>query len=198
MLFFGHIGFTVGVARACEILAANNNYAPDSSSRRARLSHWLKGAWNHLNAIDYRLVALGSLLPDIIDKPLWLLFGNDISLSGRDYAHTLLFNLLLLAAGLVLVQRRKPWLLVLSFSSFMHLVFDELWQVPATLFWPLLGPLAAEERTHWFSNLIAALFSEPEVYIPESIGLLLLLVIGCQILARRRLVSFLKKGAIPQ
>ena len=52
---------------------------------------------------DLFLLVVGSLLPDIIDKPLGLIlyhgFGN-----GRLYAHTLLFNVSMLL--IILIFRR--------------------------------------------------------------------------------------------
>jgi membrane-bound metal-dependent hydrolase YbcI (DUF457 family) len=146
--------------------------------------------------IDYRVVVLGSLLPDIIDKPVWLLAIGDVSLSGRGYAHTLLFNLALLAAGLVLIRYRKSWLLPIAVSSVMHLIFDQMWRSPARLLWPLLGPLPEEETTGWLSNIIQALFTYPEVYIPEMIGLVIVLLFAYKIVARKRVTAFIRNGAV--
>src|SRR3989442_13390412 len=47
--------------------------------------------------IDFRLVLLGSTLPDLIDKPLAFL----LSLEGRLWAHTFLFLFAILALSFV-------------------------------------------------------------------------------------------------
>ena len=128
MLFFGHIGITTGIVRTSDIFLSVSKTG-GSDKKRSRLHHWLNRAKGWLGAIDYRMVILGSLLPDIIDKPVWFLAGGVTSLSGRDYAHTLLFNLVLLLGGLVLIRYGKPWLFIISLSSFMHLIFDQMWRV---------------------------------------------------------------------
>ena len=127
MLLFGHIGITAGVVKACETLVSvsrpDNSYQSGSSSRfgivirkkRLRLHHLLTGIKGRIKSIDYRIVLLGSLLPDIIDKPLWLFAGSYIAPSGRGYAHTLLFNLALFICGLILIRYRKSWLLCIFF-----------------------------------------------------------------------------------
>ena len=44
-----------------------------------------------IHNIDYRYVALGSMLSDIIDKPLGLIILKDVLYNGRLIGHTLLF-----------------------------------------------------------------------------------------------------------
>jgi hypothetical protein len=96
--------------------------------------------------IDYRLLILGSLLPDIIDKPLAVLFG----IEGRSVAHTLLFNatltmllmLPLLAPQIypkALARRLSNPLPILSLGLWTHLLFDRIWEQPRVLLWPIEG-----------------------------------------------------------
>lgn len=208
MLLFGHIGITAGVVKACDILASasrpDNSYDSGSSSRfgivihkkQLRLHHLLNGIKGRIGSIDYRIVLLGSLLPDIIDKPLWLFAGSYISSSGRGYGHTLLFNLALFIGGLLLIRYRKSWLLIISLCSFMHLISDQIWNSPVVLLWPLLGPFPREETVGWLPNIFQALFSHPSVYIPEIIGLVIVLLFAYRGVIRRSLISFIRGGAI--
>lgn len=208
MLFFGHIGITAGIVKACDMLVsttkAGHSYQPDSSSRsgaaitgeRWRLYYWLNRIKGRIGSIDYRIVFPASLLPDIIDKPLWFFIGGNTFVSGRAYAHTLLFNLALLIGGLVLIRYRKSWLLIISLCSFTHLIFDQMWNSPATLLWPLLGPLPKKETAGWLSNIFQGLFSNPEVYVPEIIGLAIVLSFAYRIVVKKSVISFLRDGAI--
>jgi len=208
MLLFGHIGITAGVVKACDTLVSvsrpDDSYEPGSSSRfgivirkkRLRLHHLLTGIKGRIGSIDYRIVLLGSLLPDIIDKPLWLFAASHISPSGRGYAHTLLFNLALFICGLILIRYRKSWLLIISLCSFMHLIFDQLWNSPVVLLWPLLGQFPRQETAGWLPNIIQALFSYPSVYIPEIIGLVIVLLLAYRLVIRRSIISFIRGGAI--
>jgi len=211
MLLFGHIGITAGAVKACDILVSmtnpGNNYQPNSSlkstafinSERLRSRNLLNGIKGRLDSIDYRLVLLGSLLPDIIDKPVWFLvtgLTNDTALGGRDYAHSLLFNLVLVIGGLVLIRYRKSWLLIISLSSFMHLILDQMWNSPEILLWPLMGSLPELETAGWLPDLFQALFSYPEVYIPEIIGLVIIFLFACRLAMKRSVTIFVREGAI--
>ncbi len=208
MLLFGHIGVTAGVVKACDILTSMNrtdsSRQPDSGlnfstiigKKRLRLHYLLNGIKGWLGSIDYRIVLLGSLLPDIIDKPVWFFVTGATSLSGRDYAHTLLFNLVLFFGALVLIRYRKPWLLIISLSSFIHLVLDQMWNSPVILLWPLLGPFSKKETVGWLSNIFQVLFSYPEVYIPEIIGLVIMLLFAYRLVKRRSVISFIRDGAV--
>ncbi len=210
MLFFGHIGITAGATKACDIFLSmtkpGNSQESDSRSKiapaigrqRLRLYPLQTRIKRWVGSIDYRIVLLGSLLPDIIDKPVWFFvtsLTSDTSLSGRDYAHTLLFNLALFISALVLIRYRKSWLLVISLSSFMHLILDQIWKNPVVLLWPLLGPLPKGETVGWMSNIIQGLFSYPEVYIPEIIGLAIVLLFAYRLAMKKSVISFIRDGA---
>lgn len=208
MLFFGHIGITAGVVKGWEILASING--ADNGGERGSgpgviavpgmksghlqdLFNWIK-QWSA--SIDYRLVLVGSFLPDLIDKPVWFLLAQETSISGRGYAHTLLFNLVLFAGVLILIRYGKSWWLVIAPSSFMHLVLDEMWNSPVVLLWPLFGPLPEEETADWVSNMLWGLLSQPAVYIPEIVGLVIVSLFTYSLVKRRNVLSFLKNGTI--
>jgi len=206
MLLFGHIGLTAVVIRAGEVLSSANKPA---NSLEASQGSWFKSAvvktcLHHLlnrigkqaGAVDYRLVIFGSLLPDIIDKPLWFFSGGAILPSGYGYGHTFLFNLVLFVIGLILVRHSKSGLLIISLSSFTHLIWDEIWNVPVTLWWPFLGPFQKLQTAGWASHMLGKLFSEPSVYVPELIGLIIVLVIGGRLVARKHFGNFTRNGAI--
>ena len=206
MLLFGHTGITVGIVKACDILINRplNSYQPDSSSRFSlavpkkwlSLHHRLNGIGRQLGSIDYRVVLLGSLLPDIVDKPSWLFASIDILASGRSYGHTFLFNLALFICGLILIKYKKSWLLVISLSSIIHLISDQMWNNPVTLWWPLLGPFHRIDTTNWLSDMIHGLPSNPGWYIPEIIGLLIILLVGYRLIVGKRMRNFIRTGAI--
>ena len=206
MLIFGHTGVTVGIVKACDILINSplNNHQPDSSSRvrlavlkkRLPLYHRLNGIRRQLGSIDYRIVLLGSLLPDILDKPLWLFAFSDIFPDGRSYGHTFLFNLVLFICGLILIRYKKSWLLIISLSAFIHLTLDQIWDNAVTLWWPLLGPFYRVETTGWLASIIHGLFSDPSTYIPEIIGLVIILVMGYRLLVRKSMLNFIRTGAM--
>lgn len=90
--------------------------------------------------ISYWHVAVGSMLPDIIDKVIGRMLFEDVFANGRIFAHSLLFVVVLIIAGHYIYSRKGSALvLVLGGGSFVHLMLDSMWKAPVTLLWPLLG-----------------------------------------------------------
>lgn len=208
MLLFGHTGITAGIVKIGDILSSMSrpldNCYPDSSSgasptilkKLLPFCRRINGIRHQLGSIDYRLVLLGSLLPDIIDKPSWLIAFSDIFPSGRAYGHTVLFNIVLLICGLTLTKYKKSWLLIISLSSIIHLILDQMWTNPVVLWWPLLGPLQKVEITGWMSDIMQRLSSNPGTYIPEIIGLIIILLMGYGLIVKKNSIRFIRTGAI--
>lgn len=148
--------------------------------------------------IDIRLLLIGSLLPDIIDKPLGHLLFRETFSNGRIFCHTLLFLILVTLAGVYLHRnRRKTWLLVLSFGTFTHLIFDQMWLTPRTLLWPLYG--VAFDRTelaNWLQYVLHTLSTDPAIYVPEIIGAVILILFIWVLVSNRKLHSFIIKGEL--
>jgi hypothetical protein len=84
--------------------------------------------------LDYRLVVLMTILPDVIDRALYV-FVIPGAQSGRLFAHTLIFNLLLLAV--LVAIRRDLW--VYGVLPLVHLLLDLQSLSAGQLFWPLSG-----------------------------------------------------------
>lgn len=88
---------------------------------------WLPAA----RRVDYRLLALAAITPDLLDKPVVLLTYQRWA-ATKLLAHTGLWHLLVL----LLVWWRRPgcWPYALALNG--HLLFDRLWHHPHTLYWP--------------------------------------------------------------
>jgi len=175
MFTFAHVGITLGAARGLEKAIAV-----------------LRGA------VDYRLVLLGSMLPDIIDKPLGGLVLREELGNGRIYCHTLAFLLLLWGAGAALWCRRKNHgLLVLAGSCTMHHVLDGMWFYPVTFLWPLYGwGLPRDDPGTWLQQWVANLITNPVVYVPEMLGGFFILYIFSRVLIRKEWGQFWCTGRL--
>jgi inner membrane protein len=185
MLLFGHPGITLGAAT---LFAGVVN-------RRDKRPSWFSSLSRY---VDIRWLLVGSLLPDIIDKPVGQYFFRETFNNGRIFSHTLLFLILISAVGFYLLKKhRQAWMLALAAGTFTHLVLDEMWRTPATLFWPFLGfSFPAIELEGWARSIFTALFSDPHIYIPEIVGLAILLWFGAVIIKRRKVGAFIKHGKI--
>jgi hypothetical protein len=103
---------------------------------------------------DRRMVimaGIGSILPDLIDKPLGHIILAGTVDYGRIYAHTGLFLLALIVVGLAYRKWKGSWLLaVLALGMMSHLLLDSMWELPVTLFYPALGDFGM----HYFPNYV--------------------------------------------
>ena len=55
--------------------------------------------------VDLRFLALGSVLPDLLDKPIGTIFFADTFASGQIFGHSLLFASLLMVIVLLMTRR---------------------------------------------------------------------------------------------
>lgn len=199
MLLFAHVGITLGAALLLNSLFGS--HSDDETTERSE-SSIKAAAWAHSASarvrsagrrFDLRALLVGSLLPDIIDKPMGrLVFGT---FGGRLFCHTLTFVLVIALAGLYLyVRRRNNWLLVLGFGLFMHLVLDEMWLDPQTLLWPAQGFSFHVERTGWEQIIWHRLFTYPNVYVPELVGIALLACFAGLLVLRGKVCALIKHG----
>ena len=134
--------------------------------------------------VSLAFLALGSMLPDIIDKPLGLIVFGSPSM-GRTVAHTLLFLMLLAALSF---YSRDIRLFSLTWGVFIHLSLDSMWNSPENLLWPLLGPFPSAPilDTMSYLQLLLSGLKDPGVIIPELAGLAYLL---CFAYARKKQAS---------
>lgn len=161
-------------------------------------------AWQRLRPIpalqdlDYRLLALAAVLPDVIDKPL-AIFALPEANAALLYGHTLLLHLAVWG-GVAATGRLRRWLpYLLAFSG--HLLADRMWGFARTLLWPLRGRQfhqwkdvgSPEAFLRAYGDIIR---SEPKLLAFEAVGLLLLAwVIADRKLYRKDMLRrFLRTG----
>jgi hypothetical protein len=130
-------------------------------------------------SMDLRFLALGAILPDLIDTPvgfaLWSTFG-----SVRLAAHTLAFAALLLALVAVLTRRgrpRKRWV-AFAVGVLLHLIFDGMWRSPETLWWPFFGWEFALTSFASVGDYLEWLLTDLRTWGFEALGLAYLAVLA--------------------
>ncbi|HEY4341565.1 MAG TPA: metal-dependent hydrolase [Steroidobacteraceae bacterium] len=129
--------------------------------------------------LPFRWVLFGTLLPDLIDKPVFFLLGHYFHQAGwdagkRGIAHTLLFFALLAAISQV---RKSPTLWAITAGTATHLILDVIsksTEGSATalgslrvLIWPLAG---------WSFPTLSHGMHGIEILIFEVLGLGLLIL----------------------
>ena len=214
MLVFAHAGITLGAAvLVAGGLKKGNNLqniedgAVGTPSRLpgqtlSLLAHQVRQVPSWLatlgKAVDIRVLFIGSLLPDIIDKPLGHLFFRETLSNGRIFGHTLLFFIIIAMAGLYLYRSRSQlWLSVIAFGTLLHLILDQMWRTPQTLLWPVFGfAFPREDMTGWVQDTLQALLNNPVVYIPELMGADIIVLFGWFLLRRKKTFAFIMHGEI--
>jgi hypothetical protein len=170
MLFFGHVGITVGAVQAYAV-------------QRRR-------------SIDLRKAVFLALLPDLIDKPLGLLYPNAFGNHTRLYAHSLLFSFVLFALFAASNTRIRDRV-ALWFCLVGHLFMDRMWiNSKEYLLWPALGtppPLSPGFLRRWYEA-----FFQPYNFWGELIGLAILvfLVFRHKLYRPRPLKNFIATGLL--
>lgn len=151
-------------------------------------------------SIDYRVVMLGGILPDLIDKPIGTLLFRQEFQNGRIFGHTLLFALILVLGIQTFLRGRtaRRWF-VLPIGCLVHLGLDGMWNDPITLFWPLFGTdFPTTISPDYWLEIFLRPFQEPVYALQESFGLLLLVYFAFAFGLNRkgRLVDFLRTGTL--
>lgn len=174
MLLFGHLGITLAFVFLVFLILKEN--------------------------VDYRYVLAGSMLPDIIDKPVGHILFPEIFHNGRIFCHTLLFIVVLIILAVYMERHYKyTGVSFLGLGAMMHLIEDQMWFAPQTLFWPLFGLEFPQFEYgsivgYWLNGLL----TEPQAYIPEIIGITILaaFIYHYRIYEPARLKSFVVTGTV--
>lgn len=88
--------------------------------------------------IDYRMVLIGALLPDLVDGILGLLWFDGPA--GRWIAHSM-FAAIAVTVFILLAfsGERRQSLFGIGVGWLLHLVGDGMWRAPLTFLWPAFG-----------------------------------------------------------
>lgn len=121
-------------------------------------------------------VAIGSVLPDIIDKPLgYIILGSTLD-NGKVFYHSLIIVLLFFFTGLLVWKYYQSHsFLFTALGVFLHQILDLMWKYPVNWYYPLLGPYQTGTHKDYFKNAIVAELTS----VTEWIFFIAILVILC-------------------
>jgi hypothetical protein len=127
--------------------------------------------------MDLRWVMAGSLLPDLIDKPIGSVFFHETFGTHRLFAHSVLFPMVALAVVLITTGRGsaiRKGLIGAVIGVFVHLLLDAAWAAPEAFWWPLFGTEFPRVFDSDIGSLLARMLSDPLVWAGEALGLVYL------------------------
>ena len=144
--------------------------------------------------IDYRVVLLGALLPDLIDIPLGRFLLRDRYGTQHLWGHTLLLVVVLSLVVMLFLRgdTARRWF-VLPMAALIHLGLDAMWSHPVAFYWPLFGPFPREAIGPVLHSLL-----RPATIVEELVGLGLLtyLFVGHDLQDRGHRREFLRTGKL--
>ena len=206
MLIFAHTGIPLGVIWLIQKTTdrihsgqAYTNKSPVDNNNEIHMTIMKQmDDRRRIRWLDYRWLLFGSILPDIIDKPLgtWLL--RESLNNGKVFFHTLLFLIIVSIVGVSLYLFKKNWIMLsIAIGCLAHLCLDEMWKYPQTFLWPLPGfDFKNVNTSHWVQKIWESLFVNPAVYIPELIGFVLMACFFFVLIRHRKLYEFIKTGRV--
>lgn len=119
------------------------------------------------------MLALGAVLPDLIDTPIGLLFYDTLG-SVRLVSHGLIVAAAVMVTVVLATRRgrpRKRWM-PLAIGILFHMLLDALWLDPETLWWPLLGWGFSAAGPATASAYIESVVTNWWVWAGEVVGLI--------------------------
>jgi membrane-bound metal-dependent hydrolase YbcI (DUF457 family) len=131
------------------------------------------------DAMDLRFLALGAILPDLIDTPIGIVGWSSYG-AVRLASHGILFGSLVMVAVLIFTRRgatRKRWML-LATGVLLHLLLDAMWNLPETLWWPFLGTEVSATGFSTYGAYLGNLLTNPVMWAGEVLGLGYLVVLA--------------------
>ena len=188
MLILGHVGITLGVVRSGEAAAGELLF---------------DGRETGSKSLDYRFLAFGALLPDIIDKPVGLLILPERLGTTQSIGHTLIFSLVFLIIGCLAYRHNgKLPLLSLAIGCIGHLILDGMWSRPDTLLWPTLGSQFSFGDHRGLLGYLPELWPHagtyPWIALSEVIGGWIIGYWVLKLRRERRLRYFVKHGVLAE
>lgn len=193
MLIFGHVGITAGIFKIYETSAKRKESIND-------------------DFIDYRMVMIGSLLPDIIDKPLVQIIYGLRNHEGHLIAHSFIFSGLLILIGMILLyMKENKSVITIGISCLIHQLLDKLMLVPNIFFLPRVNSsnFVALKKLTFIHNIMRPVymrfpylrdtvlyFERPYVFISEVIGFIIVICFIYKLFANKSIHKFIKNGRL--
>lgn len=187
MFILGHIGITIGIIYLLAYYIHSRKIKGNPSASLAE-------------NIDFRIVIIAAMLPDIVDKIVGMIIFKDEISNGRLFTHSLLIvgtiSIWLFFMAKLKYGHHFKMLFYIS-PIWIHLLLDRMWEEPHTLFWPIFGtsfPKLDIEFTDYFTILI----SNPYTFVGEILGIVIIttLLIQHRLFIRTHLFNFLKDGKL--
>ena len=125
-------------------------------------------------------VILGSVLPDLLDKPLGhIILSGDLD-NGRIFFHGLMAIGIVMVAALITIRTRYGIILGgLALGMLSHQLLDAMWLDPVSWFFPILGPYVPDHYPDYFLQGLWAEITSPTEWLFLFVSASLLFPLTC-------------------
>ncbi|TWH47693.1 metal-dependent hydrolase [Sporomusa sp. KB1] len=151
-----------------------------------------------LRQIDYRIVIVSSLLPDIIDKSLFKLLESSYTYESRAIGHSLVFlGFIGILAAIQWFWNKKTWLAPVFIGALFHDVFDVMWIHPGIFYWPLEGwQFSKPIDEAWLGTIQLGWYKIKQRDLFDNISVLILLYFFMKVALGGKILEFVRKGKL--
>jgi membrane-bound metal-dependent hydrolase YbcI (DUF457 family) len=127
------------------------------------------------DAILIIAAAIGSILPDLFDKPVAIIvFGS--TLGGRIYFHGLVFFFIVLVIGIIIWRYFHSFAgIALALGILSHQLLDAMWEMPVKWYYPFLGPYKEVNYSNSFSKGLMTELTSPSEWLIAGVIILILI-----------------------
>lgn len=129
--------------------------------------------------VDVRYLAVGAVLPDLVDMTVGTVVAADRHSTGELWMHTLAAPTLVVVCVLLATRRgrrRRAWM-ALAVGMFFHLLVDGMWTSTETFLWPFFGlDFPSGPRPYW-AGVWDRASGDPIRWVTEVVGLAYLVTI---------------------
>ena len=151
-----------------------------------------------LRQIDYRVLIIASLLPDLIDKSLSGVLAGSYAYESRAFGHSLAFLgcfvFLMIAQW---IWNRSLWVIPILLGVLFHDVFDVMWLHTGIFLWPIEGwhfPIPVDEA--WQGSMQLGGYKIKQLDFLDNISVLFLLYFFMRTALRGGILEFIRNGKL--
>ena len=163
------------------------------------LQKFLENRFASFKGADYRLIALASILPDLVDKPLAVFVFPEMK-AGLLFAHAPIFHL---PWFLLTRWRQALWPYALAFTG--HIIADRIWFFRETFWFPLHGfrfhPWQHIGDLKSFGHAYRAMYKRrPDLFLYEVLAFVVLhwFIVSSGLTHRHALWQFIRTGRVAE
>ena len=152
----------------------------------------------HFRRMDYRILIVASLLPDLVDKPLAGLLESSFVYESRAFGHTLVF--LGIIGVLAIIQRlgrKNCWLFPVFIGVLFHDAFDVMWLHREIFLWPMEGWQFSKPMDEaWQGWVQFGGYKIKQLDFIDNISVFFILFFFMKIALGRTIMEFIRKGKL--